>query len=89
MFLCNQAMEDYPDIVQWRVHGNAIQSSLDDLAEQEARQTLRQATSVRNIGFRDIHDIMKHSPPRRTTLKEIQTEKLRTMNQSSRYTLDN
>ena len=40
MYLCNQAIEDYPDVVQWKVHRNANQDSLDDLAEQEARQTL-------------------------------------------------
>ena len=70
MYLCNQAIEDYPGVVQWKVHSNAIQDSLEDLAEKEARQTLRQTTTARNIGFRDIHDILKQGPPRRTTLKE-------------------
>ena len=49
MFLRNQIIKDYPDIVQWKVHRNAIESSLDNLADQEARQTLRQATSARNM----------------------------------------
>ena len=74
MYLCNKAIEDYPDVIQWKVHRNAIQNSLDNLAEKESRQILRQATSARNIGFRDIHDIMKQGPPRRTTLKEIHPE---------------
>ena len=73
MFLCNQAIEDYPGVMQCRVHKNAIQSSPNDLAEQEAKKTLRLATSSRNIGFGDLHDIMKQSAPTRTTLKEIHT----------------
>ena len=74
MYLCNQAFEDYPYVVQLKVHKNAIQGSPDNLAEQDARQTLRQSNCARNIGFRDIHDIMKQGPPRRTILKEIHTE---------------